>query len=276
MNENSLCFENIIPSVFHVADRYCNDTWHVPPFQYGIHNFMLVVSGEGTSLTDSSRYDMYSGMLVYHHCGQTFGFESSKTNPMHCFGVNFQTAEIFHESGCWSAKNVEKLPFDNFIRVLDMDILIKYFSDLVNVWDERSKNRNLKIRSLFLNILFEVSNQIVMQQCNTETLQSIEYAKSFIRKNYTQCLTLDSLAALTGLNSNYFGSVFKKYTGKTPIEYVNFVRVENAVELLRIGCSVAEAASLTGFHDPFYFSKVFKKTKGVSPRDYRKAPLNFC
>lgn len=81
---------------------------------------------------------------------------------------------------------------------------------------------------------------------------------------------------MAGLNPNYFGSIFKKYTGKTPVEYINSVRVEKAAELLGIGYSVTKAAASSGFGDPFYFSKVFKKIKGVSPKDYRKTPLNFC
>lgn len=276
MDEKGFCFENIVPSMFHVVDRYCDDKWFVPPFQYGLHNFMLIVSGKGTSLTDGRRYEVHSGTLVYHNCTQVFGFESSNSDPMHCFGVNFRIAEIFHESGVWSLKNAEKLPFSNFINISDMEILIKYFSDLVHVWDERSINCQLKLRSIFLNILYEVSSQLFIQQSNIESIKSIEFVKSYIRKNYAEQLTLNSLAGLTGLNPNYFGSIFKKHTGKTPIEYVNSVRIQKAEEILSLGHTASEAAFLSGFRDPFYFSKIFKKIKGVSPRDYKKNPINFC
>lgn len=276
MDENMYSFENFIPTMFHIVDRYCDDTWYVPLSDYKLHNFMFVVAGEGTSITDGNRYDMHPGMLVYHSPEQSFGFETSKTNPMHCFGVNFQVSEVVHDTVEWSFRNINRLPFENYMSISDMDILIRYFTDLVDVWDERSNNCQLKLRSIFLNILYEISNQMMLQQSNAETLQSIEQVKSYIRKYYTRHLTLDSLAGMTGLNPNYFGSVFKKYTGKTPVEYINFIRVEKASELLSIGYSAAKASSSSGFNDPFYFSKVFKKIKGVSPRDYRKSPLNFC
>ena len=276
MDEHGFCFDNIIPSMSHIVDRYCDDDWYIPPREYKLHNFMLVVSGEGKAAADGTTYEMRSGMLFYQHSGRCFGYESSKANHLHCFGVNFQVAEIFHDGEDWSFRNVDRLPLDNFMVVLDMDILIKYFTDLVDIWDERGSNCQLKLRSIFLNILYEVSHQKMLQQSNSVTLQCIEQVKSHIRKYYNRQHTLDSLSDMAGLHPNYFGSVFKKYTGKTPVEYINLVRVEKAAELLGIGYSATKAAAFAGFSDPFYFSKVFKKIKGASPRDYRKTPLNFC
>ena len=276
MDEYGFCFDNIIPSMSHIVDRYCDDDWYVPPRKYKLHNFMLVVSGEGKAIADGLTYEMRPGMLFYQHSERAFGYESSKANHLRCFGVNFQVAEVFHDGVNWLSRNVVNLPFDNFMAASDMDILIKYFTDLVDIWDERSSNCQLKLRSIFLNILYEISHQKMLKQSNSGTLQCIEQVKSHIRKYYNRPHTLDSLSEIAGLNHNYFGSIFKKYTGKTPVEYINSIRVERAAELLGIGYSATKAATLTGFGDPFYFSKVFKKIKGVSPKDYRKTPLNFC
>lgn len=276
MLSEDLEFDNLIPSFFHIADRYCDLSWCVPPESRNFHNFMLVVSGEGTSLTDGCEYEMKPGMLIYHHPGQSFGFTTSKKNLMHCFGVNFYISTTICDSGIWSLNNVERLPIVNFLQISNMDILIKYFKDLANVWEEEIRNKNLKCRSIFSNILYELANQILQKQNNSLVLQKIEIVTTYIRKHFNYHLTLEFLSELIGLNPSYFSFFFKKYSGHSLVEYINFIRVEKASEYLQIGYSVALVAEKVGFNDPFYFSKVFKKYKGVCPKTYSQAPSHFC
>ena len=65
--------------------------------------------------------------------------------------------------------------------------------------------------------------------------------------------------------------IFREYTGQTPIDRLNSTRIDNACKLLaQKGVSVTEAALSVGFDDLSWFSRVFKKHKGVSPKEYRK------
>lgn len=275
MDIEDVCIENIIPSLLHIVDRHCDSNWNIPPLNYQMHNFMFIISGEGTAITDGKKQPVYPGMLFYHHPNQIFGFENSKEHPMHLFGVNFQVAEVYFDEGKWSVKDICRLPFERIYMLPDRDILIKYFEKLTLVWNEKYSNHELKLRSIFLGILYEIAKQTHILQSDTKILQCIENTQSYIRKQFNRNLSLNSLANISGYNPNYFGEVFKKYTGKTPIEFVNSVRVEKAAELLCIGYSVTAASSAVGFSDPFYFSKVFKKFKGVSPKDYKKSPSKF-
>ena len=61
----------------------------------------------------------------------------------------------------------------------------------------------------------------------------------------------------------------KTYTGKSPQDFIRIIRLERSAVLLRNHRSVAEAAALTGFDNPKYFSTVFKKYFGVSPSKYQ-------
>ena len=75
-----------------------------------------------------------------------------------------------------------------------------------------------------------------------------------------------------GFNTDYFRRCFKEETNMTPLEYLTTLRIEEAKELLIRSTfhSVEEVSDRCGFNDCFYFSKVFKKHTGFSPRDYRK------
>lgn len=94
---------------------------------------------------------------------------------------------------------------------------------------------------------------------------------TYIRSNYDEEITLPELAQVAGMSPRYFCRAFSKITNKTPIEYLNYYRIEMAGEkLLMTEKTVTEIALSCGFNDLSYFSKMFSKQKGVSPTAYRK------
>lgn len=269
MNDiNNFNFNNIFPLLLHIADRYCDSNWYVPLGVKDFHNFMFILSGKGTIVKDSIEHDMLPGMLVYHSPGQNFGFTTSQTNPMHCFGVNFHLAAASFIQGKWFIETVDTLPFNTITHINDIDLLAKLFTDLSTTWDEARKNFNLKCQGIFSSILYEISRQIIMQHTNPKVLQKIELLTEYIHSHYKTAITINQLANLAGVSQGYLCVLFKMYTGQTPIEYINAFRIRKSEDFLSIGYSVTETASLVGFNDPFYFSKVFKKYMGVSPKCY--------
>ena len=95
---------------------------------------------------------------------------------------------------------------------------------------------------------------------------------TYIRNSFGEAVTLADLAAVAGMSPKYFCRAFSGFTGRTPIEYLNFYRIEYAGERLTLTDEpVTEIAFACGFDDMSYFSKTFKKYKGISPSDYRKA-----
>ncbi len=94
----------------------------------------------------------------------------------------------------------------------------------------------------------------------------------WIETHYAEEVTLERLAAVSGLNEKYLCRLFKEFTDRTPIDYVNHLRIENAChEMAANHRSVTEAAFEVGFNDLSYFSRTFKKYKGVTPKAYRQA-----
>ncbi|MCD8131432.1 MAG: AraC family transcriptional regulator [Lachnospiraceae bacterium] len=92
-----------------------------------------------------------------------------------------------------------------------------------------------------------------------------------IRVDYDKDLTLDDLARESGLAPRYFCRIFREATGRTPIDYLNFYRVECAAELLcGTDNEILDIAFSCGFHDAAYFSRVFRQYKQMSPREYRQ------
>ena len=97
-------------------------------------------------------------------------------------------------------------------------------------------------------------------------------AKDYIQNNFkSQDTCLKSVASAVNFSPNHFSTIFSQECGMTFIEYLTNVRIEEAKKLLRTtDMKGADIAYESGFSDPHYFSFIFKKTTGLSPRDYKQ------
>jgi len=96
-------------------------------------------------------------------------------------------------------------------------------------------------------------------------------AREYINGNFADAgLSLNSTAAYVGISPNHLSAVFAQDTGENFVEYLTRVRVERAKLLLKsTAMKSADIAAETGFSDPHYFSYIFKKSAGLSPREFR-------
>ena len=84
-------------------------------------------------------------------------------------------------------------------------------------------------------------------------------------------LYIEQLAAMIDVSPDYFTKMFRDSIGKTPIEYINGLRVNKAMALLaESDCSMTDIADKIGFCNPNYFHKIFKQYIDMSPLAYRK------
>ncbi len=105
-----------------------------------------------------------------------------------------------------------------------------------------------------------------------KNLERFSRVFSHIDANYPEELTIEKLSRMVNLSSFHFCRLFKEITGKTLSEYVNHVRVEKAERLLlEAGHAVGEIASLCGYNDINYFSRVFRQHRNMSPSQFRQA-----
>ncbi len=97
---------------------------------------------------------------------------------------------------------------------------------------------------------------------------------SFISEHYCEKIYVEKLADMINVSPDYFTKMFKDSIGKTPIEYINGLRINKAMELLfSTKDSMAEIAEKIGFCNPNYFHKTFKQYMDVSPLAYRKSTV---
>jgi len=99
----------------------------------------------------------------------------------------------------------------------------------------------------------------------------IEKATTFMEQHVREALTRDSVARAVGLSPSHFSRLIREKKGRTFTDLLNQYRIERACKLLvRSTHTLAEIASETGFCDQSYFSKVFRRYKGLTPAGFRE------
>ena len=109
---------------------------------------------------------------------------------------------------------------------------------------------------------------------NEALLKKLDQAFKLVENHYNEDISVETACKELSLNYHYFCRMFKTATGKTFIQYLNFVRLKNVEKLmLNTDKSIIEIMSETGFSSLNYFNKIFKRYKGVTPSAYRKEIL---
>ena len=91
-----------------------------------------------------------------------------------------------------------------------------------------------------------------------------------IHRSFQKTIDVDSLAQMENMSCTAFRCAFKKHTGVSPVEYIIRQRISAACRLLaQTDRSVSAIAADVGYHDQYYFSRIFRKKTGLSPLKYR-------
>ncbi|HDY64736.1 MAG TPA: AraC family transcriptional regulator [Phycisphaerae bacterium] len=100
-------------------------------------------------------------------------------------------------------------------------------------------------------------------------------ACDLMTENLTSPLPLPKIAEILNVSLSAFSHQFRKETGVSPGLTYRRMRIDKAKQFLVNGLSVSETSDQTGFENPFHFSRLFKKTEGISPSEFKKQTSQF-
>lgn len=147
--------------------------------------------------------------------------------------------------------------------------------ELFAAMEKEQSNYEYIVTGLLWQIVGTISSlnsKNLLQNQNQRQLDAVKRVLLRIRKDYDQTLTLEQLALEANRSPRYLCRAFYQIVGRTPIDYLNYYRIECAAEqLLVTDLSVTEIALSCGFGDLSYFTRSFKRYKGTSPTAFKQS-----
>lgn len=117
----------------------------------------------------------------------------------------------------------------------------------------------------------ELTTQVKKKLEGTRTSSYVEQCKNYVNKHYKEKIYLDDIAEILGISSTYLSRIFSKETGMRLQDYITSVRVERSANLLMYSDeSLSHIAEYVNFPNQSYFGNIFKKYKGMTPREFRE------
>lgn len=139
--------------------------------------------------------------------------------------------------------------------------------------DDYPEMLEIQLRQIFIK-LHRYFNTISKAD-NTYMLKDIDKAMLYFADHYNEDICIEDYAEENHMSTSWFIRNFKEYTGSTPMQYILSKRMHNAETLLQNeNYNISEIANIIGYENPLYFSRIFKKVKGISPTEYRKNILH--
>ncbi len=239
--------------------------WEEHDFVPDFHKFYFLIDGDCYFEVDGTTYHAQTGDLCLLPAGMRQSYYLSERQLMKKYWCHFNAMIGERQMG-------EVISSPLIVSVRQTERITQLFQRLILLYEKGGVLETLRQRAVLLELLYEYFS-LCGELSVRPSIYSNEFTKvmDYIDLHFDQSICVEDLAELIHLQPNYFIKYFKKNFGDSPMKYVNKLRVEKAKKLLKnSSLPVAEIAKRIGIEDRYYFSKLFKKYAGVSPRSYRE------
>lgn len=192
------------------------------------------------------------------------------------FGEDKPEVYWVHFTGC-NVKNILRkyeIPLDDPVFYSGASSTYTYlFKEMINEL-QTCKTGFEELLTMYLKQIFLLVQRTRMEEkpsVSTYIQEEIEYARRYFNEHYNEPISIQDYAESRNMSVCWFQRNFKQIVNHTPMHYLLMIRINNAVSLLETtDYGLSEISAIVGYEDPLYFSRLFRKIKGISPRDYRK------
>ena len=222
----------------------CSPDTSFGPYIRNYYLIHFVISGKGYFKNETSQYKVTKNQAFIIKPDEVTKYWADPEEPWEYIWIGF-------DGELSSRINELKSP------VINIDS--SYIQSLINVRNIATTKEEYLVGKLFelFSILFD----------NKRKSNYAENVKNYIVTCYNSKITLEQIASSLNLNKRYLNRVFKNYFGITIKQYLIKTRMKEAIRLLKKGYLIKQAAFMTGYEDPFVFSRAFKDYYGFPPQN---------
>ena len=223
--------------------------------------------GIGTINANGDSYTVSAGDIIILPEDVQHSYSADKKHPWSIYWVHF-TGYL-----CDEFMAAMEIPIDQ-CSVFRAGTKSKLIADFESLLEVRKTGYNPKNFVLAANILRQILSYLAIAKSRNLSARAgdldIETIHAFMQERLHGHLDLDTLAEKVSLSKYHFSNKYKLLTGQSPIQHFLHLKMEHACYLLDVsGISVKDVSISLGYEDSYYFSRIFKKIIGVSPKQYR-------
>jgi len=233
---------------------------------------MYCIEGEGWYEIDNQVQKVSANQVFVLPKAKAHSYGSNRKNPWTIYWIHFDG-----EKAGFFAEGLDKpllISPEKDSRMEERFKLVEeIFSTLKNGYSR--SNLDYSITALFYffgSLKYLTTYRAVNQTGKPQQVREVaDEAIHFMRENVRKRLTLKDIAAYVELSPSHFSTLFQSKTGYSPLNYFNHLKIQEACHHLDFSeMKINQISMLVGFDDPFYFSRLFTKTMGTSPSEYRE------
>lgn len=203
-------------------------------------------------------FDTYPNDIIFLPHGSCYDLISTDS-PSHYVTIRFE------------GDVSEPTPF--VCSVTDFPEIAELKNNLTDMWKFGGVAEQFRCYSVVYNLFAYLKNVENFTYADKKNFNIIVPAVSYLKKHiYDRDLKIETLVNLCGISGTYFHKLFQTHYSMSPQKYILSKRLSQAKSIIDSGDfdSISEIALQTGYNDPLYFSRAFKKKYGVSPLNYAK------
>ena len=187
------------------------------------------------------------------------------------YTVNIPTDEgwehIIVAFDLWDDREIKNFPFETVNKISHQKKLEDIFICENYIWG--SSVSKIRAKSLVYEIFAVLLENIESEMFENSKYSGIYAAARYIESNYKEKISVKRLSEISGYSISHFPRLFKNLYGASPNEYIINTRIIRAKNMLRAGTfTLSEIAEKCGFSNVYYFSRIFKKYVGITPKSY--------
>ncbi|MFC6672275.1 AraC family transcriptional regulator [Marinobacterium aestuariivivens] len=235
-------------------------------------DYLLIycIEGRGRIETDGRNRRIRPGDLVLLPRGHSHRYETDAREPWTIYWVHFD--------GPRADDFIAALEPDPQSPLIPLGIHSRLVADFEALIDARQASHNLAAFVHCANQLRQLLTHIALlrpiAKRQADDSLDLEKVHSLMQARLHEQLDVGTLAAAVSLSKYHFIKKYKALTGTTPINHFIHLKIERACHLLDVTTKgVNEVAWAVGYEDAYYFSRIFKKSMGISPTQYRRIRL---
>jgi len=233
---------------------------------YPFYRIVYTSSGRATLKYDKKSYELSSGSIYGLAPEDPAYIENSQDTPWVHYFLHFtgkEAFDLFKKSGLLKET------------VYSLSSPVQIHQMFENILDETKQTSELSplINSYYLRILLlKLADKSMHSKEHLSVSQNTYLqCRNYIKNNFSEIISIRDISDNCFINKGYLCRLFRQYSNETPLEYVRKLKMNKAALLLKqTDISIKRIAYTLNFENQYYFSKVFKKTFGISPKFYRE------